>query len=258
MPNLTTLIRWTPPSFPPGYCFTDFNRLFLDAAALGSFTLNTDVGNSFFNFGDTVPDAANRIFPWLRTVGGYPDDWYVFVGGAWYSEYKRAPAEGVGSFGVRWAYTGTEASLLTFDGGEATPIGVGSGPFWEVDHDFDGRVPVCPGNLPSGASVALGDSAGNDVITIGSGNIPPHVHAITIGQSGGGNSDIIAPDQAGSFRVGGGGTMQYLSTWSSPYVGYTRESGGSSGTPDPLNNMQPYVGAFWIKRTARVYRRVNA
>lgn len=257
MPTLTTLIRWTPPSFPPGYCFTDWNRLFLDANALGSFTLNTDVGNSFFNFGDTVPDADNRIFPWLRTVGGYPDDWYVFVGGAWYSEYKRAPAEGVGGFGIRVAYTGTESSLLTFDGGEATPIGVGSGPFWEVDHAFDGRVPVGPGSLPSGASVALGSSSGDDVITIGSANVPPHVHAITIGDSGGSNSDVIEPDQAGSFRVAGGNSLQYRSFWSSTFVGFTR-SAGTASTPTPLDNMQPYVGAFWIKRTARVYKRVNA
>jgi len=256
MPALTTLIRWNTPSFPVGYCFTDFNRLFLDAAAFGSFTLNTDVGNSFFNFGDTTPDAANRIFPWLRTVGGYPDDWYVFVNGAWYSEYKRAPAEGVGGFGFRMAYTGTEVSLLTFDGGENTPVGIGAGPFWEVDHTFDGRAPFGPGNLPSGTALALGATGGTDEQTLGSGNIPPHSHAITIGAVGGNSSDIISTLESGSFRVGGGGTMEYHSTWTSDYIGYTRVSGSGSATP--VSTMPPYVGAFWIKRTARVYKRVNA
>jgi hypothetical protein len=35
---------------------------------------------TFYNFGDTEPAPENRIYPWLRTVGGYPDKWYVWVG----------------------------------------------------------------------------------------------------------------------------------------------------------------------------------
>jgi len=47
----------------------------------------TDVsaeGNrSFYNFGDMTPTPENQVYPWLRTVGGYPDNWYIYVDGAW-------------------------------------------------------------------------------------------------------------------------------------------------------------------------------
>lgn len=258
MPALTTLIRWNTPSFPAGYCFTDFNRLFLDAAAFGSFTLNTDAGNSFFNYGDTLPDAANRIFPWLRTVGGYPDDWYVFINGAWLSEYKRAPAQGGDEIGFRMAYPGTETSLLTFDGGENAPVTIAGGPFWEVDHTLDNRTIFAPGTLPSGTPLALGDTGGTDELTIGSANIPPHRHNITIGAAGNNNSDIISDIESGAFRVDSGAQMQFDSTWTSAYVGFTREGGGTGGTPTPVSTMPPYKVFYWIMRTARVYRRVNA
>jgi microcystin-dependent protein len=260
MPNLTTLIRWNSPSFPVGYCFTDFNRLFLDAAAFGSFTLNTDAGNSFFNFGDTLPDAANRIFPWLRTVGGYPDDWYIFVNGAWVSEYKRAPAESVGGFGLRHAYTGTEASLLTFDGGENAPVGPATGPFWEVDHVFDGRIPVGPGALPSTATVALGDVAGDDRSQLAGNNVPSHFHEVSLTESSG----VPSTAALGGFGVGTGATgssssdLQWRASATSTLVGYTRPNTALSSITTPFTNMQPYVGAFWIKRTARIYKRVDS
>lgn len=248
--QLTTLIKWNSPSFPPGYCFTDFNALFSDANAFGSFTLNTDVGNSFFNYGETIPDAANRIFPWLRTVGGYPDDWYIFVGGKWYSLYKGAPA---GPNGLRYDYCDTQTSLLTFDGGESAVVGIGSGPFWEVDTAFAGRTAVAPGALPSGASVALNDTGGTDLLTLASANIPPHRHYITTGD---GNSDLIEPIESGAFRVAGGNQLVFQSTWTGSYVGYTRET-GSSAPAIPVTNMQPYLVCYKIKRTGRKYRRVD-
>lgn len=44
----------------------------------------TSTGNtSFFNFGDTEPTAENRIYPWLKTISGRPDNWYVYEGGEW-------------------------------------------------------------------------------------------------------------------------------------------------------------------------------
>jgi hypothetical protein len=44
----------------------------------------TATGNtSFYNFGDTEPSAENRIYPWLKTILGYPDNWYVYVDGDW-------------------------------------------------------------------------------------------------------------------------------------------------------------------------------
>jgi hypothetical protein len=38
---------------------------------------------AFYNFGDTEPVPEDRLYPWLKTIGGFPDKWYVYVDGSW-------------------------------------------------------------------------------------------------------------------------------------------------------------------------------
>lgn len=87
--------------------------------------------------------ARNRI--WFNTSSFR---WYQYVNGDWMRVYE-IPANAQ----VEWLWSGSEANLKTFAGGDVNAVGAWSGPLWEIDHDFDGRVLVGVGDIP-GASPA--------------------------------------------------------------------------------------------------------
>lgn len=243
-----------PGSLPEGYCLTTYQKLLNDFFNLSSGYIP---GNyNFFNYGNTEPAADDRNKPWLRlNADGSRDDWYVFFTGQWLAPY-RVPA----SSDERRLWVGLEAVLPAYDGGEVAVVSDSTGPFWEVDHDFDARFPVGPGTFDvdpadpaSGQSVSVGGEGGkeNSVVTIGMANLAPHQHDIGCEQS----DDPDAASETGRFTVADG-TMHWRNT-AGVKVGKTRPGGGASGAATPLSftNLPPYRGIFTIKRTARLFKR---
>jgi hypothetical protein len=107
MPLPTTLIRITPPTLRTGYCYPASPQTFInDVFGAVQATFLTDVGNSFFNYGDTQPDPANEVYPWLKTNGW----WYVYSNGYWIRRHPYYPGDS-----VRLIWVGTPTDLLLFD-----------------------------------------------------------------------------------------------------------------------------------------------
>lgn len=194
----------------------------------------------------TTPAATDQDKMWVKTDGNYPIGNFIFISGQW-----LWPVEGYDANDRRF-WRGTLADLPTKDGGTVGVATLTTGPFWELDTDMNGRVAIGVGGLPSGATLANGDTGGNDEITLASAQLPPHTHEITIGETGGGNSDLTSDEESGAFRVGGGGTLEYRTAWSSDLVGLTRAS-GSTPTIAPTNILNPYLAGYWIKRTIRQF-----
>lgn len=132
-------ITFVSQTLPEGVCpINEQERFNLYAAFLSGFL----PGNfSSFNFGNSQPTVDNQDKPWIRTnADGTLDGLYVFANGAWLSPYPIS----AGPNGVRWFWADTVAALETFEGGSAGVVTPVTGPFWEVDTAFAGKIPRGP------------------------------------------------------------------------------------------------------------------
>ena len=235
MPNLT-IITLTAPSLPVNYCPTNYQQLANDIIGGTQATFNSAIGNSFFNFGPTVPTLNNQIYPWLDENGF----WWVFSNGYW---TRRNPVAAGGS--ERRIYVGTTSDLQTYDGGNTNTASDWSGPMWEVDTAFEARFPVGVGTFAASGVVSVNGTttstavAGEDKHTLVVGEVPSHTHQIldqyiNLVQRGTADSGVFSATNRSE------GTANLLpTTW----------SGGGAAH----NNLPPFYGVYFIKRTARIY-----
>jgi len=237
MPNLT-LITLTPPSLPINYCPTNYQTLANDIISGTQANFNSAIGNSFFNFGPTTPTLNNQVYPWLDEDG----NWWVFSGGYW-SRKNPVPINSP----ERRIFVGTTNDLLSYDGGDGTsnPVTNYTGAMWEVDTAFQARFPVGVGTFAASGVVNVTGTAtstsvvGEDQHTLVLGEVPSHTHQIVdqylnLVQRGSADTSAFSPTNRSE------GTSNLLPTTS---------SGGGAAH----NNLPPFYGVYFIKRTARVY-----
>jgi len=235
MPNLT-LITLTPPSLPIGYCPTNYQQLANDVISGTQATFNSSIGNSFFNFGPTTPALNNQVYPWLDENG----NWWVFQSGYWLRQHPIAAGSA-----ERRIYVGTTTDLQTYDGGNTNAPSNWSGPMWEVDTLFEARFPVGAGTFAASGVVSVNGTttstavAGEDKHTLVTSEMPSHTHQIL--------DQYINLTQRGSAD-----TSVFSATNRSEGVANllpTTSSGGDAAH----NNLPPFYGVYFIKRTSRVY-----
>ena len=229
MPNLT-LITLTAPSLPANYCPASYQKLANDIIGGTQATFNSTIGNSFFNFGPTYPAINNQIFPWLDQDG----NWWIYDQSLW----TRKNPVAAGGFDRR-IFVGTTTDLLSYDGGDGTATATTTtGPMWMVDTLFDARFPVGAGAFAaSGAVVVLGTATstsivGEDQHTLTVPEIPAHTHN-------------FFPLVTADANNGGANGVQYGTTAN---VATSSTGGGAAH-----NNLPPFYGVYFIKRTSRVY-----
>lgn len=210
------------------------------------------------NVGSTAPAPADRIYPWFRLGSdGKPDALYHYTSGYWLSKY-HTPADSP----IRLAYTDDSTSLLTYDGGENAAVSEIAGPFWEIDTDFEGRIPAGVGNLPSfatsGNAIVLNTNDGNDQVTLVDANYKNHTHFTLAAQAGTG---VFPTSSSQVAREGGGfGNENYMMQLAggAASIGRTSFVEGLGGTNTATEILNPVRGVHWIKRTARQFFRQNA
>jgi hypothetical protein len=237
MPNLT-LITLTPPSLPIGYCPTNYQQLANDVISGTQANFNSAIGNSFFNFGPTTPTLNNQVYPWLDNNG----NWWVFQGGYWSRENPVAA-----NSSERRIFVGTSADVLSYDGGDGTVYSGNpyAGSMWAIDTNFEARFPVGAGTFAASGVVSVNGTttstavAGEDKHTLVTAEMPSHTHQIL--------DQYINLTQRGSAD-----TSVFSATNRSEGVANllpTTSSGGDAAH----NNLPPFYGVYFIKRTARVY-----
>lgn len=230
MPNLT-LFTLTAPSLPTNYCPLSYQNLANDIIGGTQVTFNSTIGNSFFNFGPSIPAINNRIYPWLDENG----QWWIFSQGVWL--YKNPVVkEGYD----RRIFVGTTTDLLSYDGGDGTAVaGDTFGPMWMVDTSFDARFPVGAGTFAASGAVAVNGTAtatsivGEDKHTLTISELPSHTHnvATLINDSISGGDPKFYPLQSTGNNL----------------------ASSSTGGDVAHNNLPPFYGVYFIKRTSRVY-----
>ncbi len=252
--------------FPTGYCWPGPSQYAIDLVNLLTGTVAT-AGKIII--GPNAPAPSDRDGAWYRLVGGYLEGIYLYNGG-WFRPHPIAPASA-----FRQIWRDTEANLWAADGGDGTnplvsaPTAV-SGSFWQRDLDF-GADPGSPGgsvvpSIPVGVGtnpttydgnpssvVALnarttsGGASGEERHTQVINELVPHqtyAHVLRV-QHGSVDTNVFTPltgdssQQADSLTQYGGGPNPANTPLPTPNVS--------------TNNMPPFLGVFFIKRTIRTY-----
>jgi len=248
MPNLT-LITLTPPSLPVSYCPLNYQNLANDIIGGTQAVFNSTIGNSFFNFGPTYPAINNRIYPWLDENG----QWWIFDQGFWLRKNPVTAAY------ERRIYVGTTTDLLSYDGGDGTATATSTtGPMWEVDTEFEARFPVGVGAfVASGAVAVMGKATstaivGEDQHKLTIPELAAHTHdvAIKVFGHGGEDGDRSAADGGTTSNTVTNNTTIFPSSTIDPDLDAKAVSVGGDIAH---NNLPPFYGVYFIKRTIRVY-----
>jgi len=189
----------------------------------------------------SVPSVSDQDKLWVKLVGGYLEGSYAFNNGIWARPHPIAA-----SSEERKIFVGSSGSIDTYDGGEVATVGDATGPFWEIATEFEARMPLGVGTLPiSTTVVAVTAEGGADKHTLAADELPEHTHDFKLNQYALTDSSNPPPNQllaSNTSPVTAGGTA--------PDV--TIDGGGDGQAHD---NMPPYIGVYFIKRTARIYHR---
>lgn len=235
-------------NFQPGYCWQGPQQYGTDLISLLTGTVNS---TGKLIVGPNAPGPADQDAVWYRTVGGYLEGVYLFLG----SWCRPHPVQA--STGIRIIYDGAESELWSLDGGDGTNPLVSvptatTGSFWQRDLNYgsdDGtsifKFPVGVGVNPTaydGAAatiIAQGASGGVEKVAIASKEMPNHTHTVPLYQGDSVNhADRINTCDENIFQ-----NANYQSG----------DTGGDSGDKHTWShqNMPPWRGVFFAKRTAR-------
>jgi microcystin-dependent protein len=223
------------------------------------------------NFGSSTPAAEDQDKPWFRTTAtGEFDRVYSYSStyGKWVSPH---PAPYSGS--ERRIWVGSEAALLSYDGGDgssAAPAAT-TGAMWQIDTTFAFKMPIGVGTGPdSGTLLAVGNTGGeeqHELLQDEGAQAPDHQHTFgrMLDDSGSGGDDVFlltgtATTTGNARQIAGDvqtATTADLSTCDGEYLVSAGVLGASTDGVDKHNNMPPYVAVYFIKRSARQFFTVS-
>ena len=238
--------------FPVGYCYpSNPTQLVMDAISL--MYANVPDNITGVAYGPTDPGSTTKL--WYNSTVHRLYEWSAEIG------RRIALYWCEGDPDIKMITEKTETEIANWDnpGGAASVPGAEqwTGPFWVIDHEYDGRFVVGPGALPSAAIIAPLAEGGADKVTIGVASLPSHRHEITLGPESGDSSYL--PDvtsENGTFKVNGAEQIRFYDL-PSIEIGRTRLTGGQdigvAATIQPVDIMPPYRAAWIVKRTARIY-----
>lgn len=184
---------------------------------------------------DTTPAVADRDKVWFKLDGsGVLTRPYYYASGEWLAAHPDEP-----SSGKRILFVGDSSSVETLDGGESATVSDTTGPFWEIDTEFAARFPIGVGTTTNGTGVSVTDKGGADEVTLTTAQMPAHTHG---------------PDTTTMSAFAGVSTTTGAQDGATVANGLTSSTiTGETGGDEAHNNLPPYYGVYFIKRTIRKY-----
>jgi microcystin-dependent protein len=111
--------------------------------------------------------------------------------------------------------------------------------------DFRGRVPVGTGQGPGLANVILGEMAGTQNTTLLSANLPAHNHPATTSVAVS-SANTTSEEAAGNILANQAQNFYAPAASANGSLGGVSTTVGISGSNQPFNNMQPYIGMNFV------------
>lgn len=239
-----------PPTLSTSYCFSSWQQLANDI--VGGAVVQFEVsGATVVLRQNSTPAAADRDKIWFNTDTGRFLRYEGSIG-AWVADHPTPPDDGRVIL-----FTGDAGSVDTLDGGSSGAVALTSGPFWEIATEFANRFPVGVGTFPlSGTVVGVTGTGGVDQTTIAQANLPNITLSVTtaiVGATGVGSPEDVVGATYGSTALAGSGRV--VDSTSSDFTGryYTQGRTEALGTGANLTILPPYIGTFFIRRTARKF-----
>ena len=199
-------------------------------------TANLSGSLNTINSGSATPSASDRDKPWIRAnTDGTDDGVWQFYNGYWVQKHPDFVGKVV-------MYEGALADIPTLDGGESAAVTNITGPFWEEVTEMQARSPMHPGTLPSGTVVNIGDDIGEEKHQLTIAELAAHTHEFSTEDE----QQVLV--KQGTDRVGSinqTGSLDYA------FADTPQNTGGDTAH----NTIHPVRGIFFIRRTARLYRR---
>lgn len=218
-----------PTQLPSGFCPEGYQSL-LNAFSAHQFVDVTGVAGGL-TVSATKP--SDQSLPWLQLDQfGRPVRIYKFAQGAWLSLHPDVSGKTI-------LWTTTLPDFTTFDGGDALAASAISGPMWEEVTELRARFPLGAGTLPSATAVAIGDTGGEELHVLVIDELPEHAHTVSARTA----SDI----NAGGRTIAGNGT-EFPDSFNT----------GTVGADQGHATMPPWLGVAFLRRTSRMYYRVDA
>ncbi len=231
MPNVPISFQFA--GLPGGseYCFTSYQRYALDiTAGLSGFLPGqfTKIINS--NSEPSVDDRVGSL--WFKTSDGR----LYYYDGGWIAPNLAGSDE-------RRIFVGTEAGVWAYDGGGgqspvSNPPTPTTGAMWEVDSTFNFRFPLGAGTspAPNNTVVGVGDIGGEEKHQLTIPELPIHTVTTQLRLSSNSGASTVA-----FFRSTPGSATEGAAV-SDPVGGDVAHQ-----------NMPPFIGVWYIKRTSRNY-----
>jgi len=228
-------VTLTASNLDTNYCFPgNWNQLLQDMVDKMTGVLAGSV--SAYVVSTSVPAAVDRDKGWARlSADGYFERLYFYRNGVWSAKH---PIDALSS--ERRLWVGSAATLVTHDGGSAGVVSYTTGPMWEEDESFQARVPLGVGSLPTLGDVTVQSGTtstskvGEDAHQLTRAEIPAHSHPL-FGEIIEGSLGLAGENIGDDHKVS--------------FPGNTGDS--PEGTSH--NNLPPFWGVYFIKRTNRVY-----
>ena len=196
---------------------------------------------------ESSPSATNRDKLWIKINGsGFPTGHFKFQNGLWVWPHhvplndKRV-----------YLFIGSSAEVNTLDDGNTNPVADADGPFWQIDTDFEDRIPIGVGSsLATSVGTNYGDADAK--ITLGETNIPEHFHYCFADETVVGYNNLNPTNQVAD-ALGSEGSENYVMAQSTNEATLGKSGTYGQETPDELNVLNPVRAVYMIKRTARIY-----
>jgi len=199
----------------------------------------------------TAPSADDRDKLWIQVdAQNRPIRQWIFTNSRWawphpvpYSDKRLV------------MFTGSSAEVDTLDGGVAGTASTFGGPFWEIDATMSLKFPLGIGTLESGETIAPGDSGGQERVTLIENELPDHGH---VGKayyrySGGSYSEDPSGESDNTLHQGSSHTTSPSGNYAESGVRTESIDVASGKFGNSHDNMPPYVGVYFIKRTVREF-----
>lgn len=199
----------------------------------------------------TAPSADDRDKLWIQVdAQNRPIQQWIFTDSKWVWPHP-VPISDL----RREIFVGTAAQVDTLDGGVAGTAKTFSGPFWEIDTTMSLRFPLGVGTLESGETVSSGETGGQERVTLIENELPDHGH---IGKAyyranAADNSTDPSGEADNYYHQGTGHGTRTSGKFAAAGVRTESIDVSSGKFGNSHDNMPPYMGVYFIKRTIREF-----